>query len=359
MRHRQFTPFQHTSSLRRCAGFFAVLCVVPAGSGCGATISKRTVTERIEVATSPPGAWVWRRAKEGRRSLGRAPRTVERVYQVTTSRFNRWSSWLWLLGTSGATAGSFGWYSAVDSGETGLKVTLMTTGILAGIMALGYIGQVIGGELNPVRERITPAPLTIGASLPGHLDAWSALKTPHGKQPLKLALSPGAGGTAAGVLGRLTGASVGVGGLGGGAKAGRPAAATSPVVAVFDIQDASRRLKPAVLDQLTEYLAAQVTAQAGYQVVPRRQLRARLAAEKRKTFKACFDAACQIELGKAVAAERSLATKLLRVGSRCAFTAVLYDLKRETSIQAASVDTACSLDALMGGVRQLAEKLAQ
>jgi hypothetical protein len=130
------------------------------------------------------------------------------------------------------------------------------------------------------------------------------------------------------------------------------------IVAVFDVEDPSHALSAATLGQLTEYLSAKVTQISGFQVVPRDQLRARLAQEKRQSYKACYDQRCQIELGKAVAAQRSLATKLLRVGKQCALTSLLYDLKTETTERAATVNTACAEEALLGGVEQLARQLA-
>jgi hypothetical protein len=132
------------------------------------------------------------------------------------------------------------------------------------------------------------------------------------------------------------------------------------VVAVFDVQDASKknRVDQDTLDQLTEYLAAQLTEQVGFRVVPRNQLRERLAEQRNESYKKCYDESCQIELGKAVAAQKSLATKLLRVGNKCAITAILYDLKTETTEKATSADTDCNEDSLMEGVRTIARKLS-
>ena len=129
------------------------------------------------------------------------------------------------------------------------------------------------------------------------------------------------------------------------------------IVAVFDIQDHTGSMNARTLDQLTEYLAAQVTQRAGFKVVPRQLLRSRLTAEKIKSYKTCVDQRCQIELGKAMAAQKSLATKLLRVGTQCALTALLYDLKTEATDRAASVRTGCTEDALLAGVEKLARQL--
>ena len=71
------------------------------------------------------------------------------------------------------------------------------------------------------------------------------------------------------------------------------------VLAVFDVEDKSGKIDREVLEQLSDYLATRLSELAGFQVVPRSDLRARLAESKADSFRACFDEACQIELGKA------------------------------------------------------------
>jgi hypothetical protein len=137
-----------------------------------------------------------------------------------------------------------------------------------------------------------------------------------------------------------------------------PAKKAVQIIAIFDIEDAARRFDTATLDQLTEYLASKVAELGSFKVVPRNQIRARLLQEKRRSFKKCYDETCQIELGKAVAAQKSLSTKLLRVGNQCAITSNLYDLKSETAERAVTAETDCSTDALMTGIRSMVKKLA-
>jgi curli biogenesis system outer membrane secretion channel CsgG len=96
-----------------------------------------------------------------------------------------------------------------------------------------------------------------------------------------------------------------------------------PFVAVFDIQDASGKQNPEILNQLTEYLATRLTESGGFRIVPRDQLRSRLSDAKADSHRECFDQSCQIELGKAIAAQKSLATKLLQVANTCAITTTL------------------------------------
>jgi hypothetical protein len=146
-------------------------------------------------------------------------------------------------------------------------------------------------------------------------------------------------------------------------RRGRRASAAAPparraIVAVFDVDDQAQVLKTAALAQLTEYLATKVT-QAGYRIVPRDQLRTRLAAEKRQGYRSCFEQRCQIELGRALAAQKSLATKLLRVGGQCVLTAQLYDLRAETAERAASAKSAsCGEGALLAAIDELARQLS-
>jgi hypothetical protein len=130
------------------------------------------------------------------------------------------------------------------------------------------------------------------------------------------------------------------------------------VIAVFDVQDAAKSFDGPTTDQLTEYLVARVS-EVGYRVVPRDQLRTQLVEAKVEGYKECFEQSCQIELGKAAAAEKSLATKILRIGDACAMTSTLYDLKSETTERAASARTDCSASALLGGVDRIVEQLAK
>jgi hypothetical protein len=134
----------------------------------------------------------------------------------------------------------------------------------------------------------------------------------------------------------------------------------APIVAVFDIQDDSKRYKPAQLQQLSEYLAGKLAEKGAFRVVPRDQLRARLQREKTQTYQECYDMSCQIELGKAVAAEKSLATKLLRFGTACSVSLTLYDLRSEASESEGSAtedQRDCSERELLEALRRAVNRL--
>jgi hypothetical protein len=146
-----------------------------------------------------------------------------------------------------------------------------------------------------------------------------------------------------------------------GPSASTPPAPREPsvVVAVFGIADASNKTGAHTLSQLNDYLESCLSSTRAFKVVPRSQLRAQLTVEKRESYKTCYDESCQIELGKAVAAQKSLSTKILRVGKTCALTAQLYDLRSEATERAAQVQSPCADEALLGGIKELVRQLAQ
>ena len=129
-----------------------------------------------------------------------------------------------------------------------------------------------------------------------------------------------------------------------------------PILAVFDLQDKGSRLRARDRGKLIDYLAARL-AEGGYNIVPRDQLRKRLRAQQRRSYKACYDQSCQIELGRELAAQKVLATKILRIGKTCHLTSELYDLKRAATERAATAEAPCKLGPLVDAVKQVARKL--
>lgn len=127
------------------------------------------------------------------------------------------------------------------------------------------------------------------------------------------------------------------------------------ILAVLDV--AGDSVDAAMADQLTEYLATQLAAQGSYRLVPRSTVRAELREAKAGSLDPCVDEACQIELGKALAAEKTLAPRIMRVGETCAMTATLFDLRTETAERAASARSDCDATALLASVDRIAAAL--
>ena len=130
-----------------------------------------------------------------------------------------------------------------------------------------------------------------------------------------------------------------------------------PIVAVFDIEDKGARLPKQLRIRLSDYLAMKLAATGKYQVVPRDQIKKRLVKQKRKSYRACFKQTCQIEIGKELAAQKSLSTAVIKLGSKCTVTTVLYDLRRATSEGGASAKGGCKEDEIVVSLETMVRKL--
>lgn len=64
----------------------------------------------------------------------------------------------------------------------------------------------------------------------------------------------------------------------------------------------------------------------------------------------------KVELGRAMAAQKIITTKVHRLDDKCVLSATTFDLKTEIAEQALTQETACSAGALMDGLRILAGK---
>lgn len=139
----------------------------------------------------------------------------------------------------------------------------------------------------------------------------------------------------------------------------RQARAEKAVIAVFDIYDARPKGKFSTqeLQQLTMYLMAKLAEGQSFRIVPREQVIAAISGTKKDTFKACYDEQCQIELGKELAAEKSLGTQIIRIGDRCVITSTIYDLKTAVSERAATQRAKCAQNEITDALEAVVEKL--
>ena len=129
-----------------------------------------------------------------------------------------------------------------------------------------------------------------------------------------------------------------------------------PIVAVFDMEDRGSNVDKLILGNLTDYLSSRL-AEGGYRVVPRDDIRARLKEQKTESYKECYDQSCQIELGRELAAEKTLSSKIMRIADTCQVTAVLYDLKKSATEKAANVEAKCDEASLLAAVKTIASNL--
>lgn len=140
------------------------------------------------------------------------------------------------------------------------------------------------------------------------------------------------------------------------ATAGEAAGVRGAFVAVFDIEDKSGRLKPGEIDGLTDYLANKVAEGGMFHVVPRDEIKKRLLRQKSKSYKSCYDQSCQIEIGREIAAQKTLTTTISRIGSSCIVTAALYDLRKAATDATASSRGKCGTDDLVSQIENIIAK---
>ncbi|HRY96599.1 MAG TPA: PEGA domain-containing protein [Myxococcota bacterium] len=131
-----------------------------------------------------------------------------------------------------------------------------------------------------------------------------------------------------------------------------------PLVAVFDMEDRGSGLDPKTRQNLTEFLSASL-AECGFGLVPRDKIKERLVQQKKDSYKPCFEQSCQVELGKELAAQKTLSSQILKIGDTCQVTATLYDLKKAATEGAATGDSTCKEESLLAAIRTIAAKLCQ
>jgi antitoxin component YwqK of YwqJK toxin-antitoxin module len=131
------------------------------------------------------------------------------------------------------------------------------------------------------------------------------------------------------------------------------------VVAVFDIEFSGVKLKRGAMDGLNDYLFGKVAAVPMFKVVPRSELKKRLVAQKKTSYEACYDQSCQIEIGKELAAQKTLNTKILKLGDECNISVVLYDLRTAATEAAADASGGCTPSALARAIEAAVGDLAR
>jgi hypothetical protein len=131
------------------------------------------------------------------------------------------------------------------------------------------------------------------------------------------------------------------------------------IVAVFDIEDKGVELSSELLSRMSDYLAMSLAAAGAFQVIPRDQLHQRLTKQKKESFRQCYEQSCQIEIGRELAAQKTLASVIMKIGSMCLMTSVLYDLKRATSEGGARAEGKCSEDGIVGQIKAIVQQLTK
>jgi len=130
-----------------------------------------------------------------------------------------------------------------------------------------------------------------------------------------------------------------------------------PIIAVFDIQAKRIKLPRGMLDALTDYLASRLTETGKYQVVPRDQLKERLMEKKKSSYKHCYNKKCQIEMGRELAAEKTVDAQVSKFADVCTLSVTIYDLGKSATEAAATERGGCDEKGLLGSLDRAVNKL--
>ncbi|MCB9645569.1 MAG: SUMF1/EgtB/PvdO family nonheme iron enzyme [Deltaproteobacteria bacterium] len=145
-------------------------------------------------------------------------------------------------------------------------------------------------------------------------------------------------------------AALALGALAGIGLAAEAARAERPVVAVFALENKGTRFKQEELDRLLDYVGASLTSSGRYTVVPQDELKRALQTQKAASYKACYAESCQIEIGKELAATKTLAGTVSRFGRTCLVTLKLFDLAQAVQDAAGTGKGGCSEEAVMASL---------
>ncbi len=130
------------------------------------------------------------------------------------------------------------------------------------------------------------------------------------------------------------------------------------VVAVFNIEFKRVKMARSAREALRDYIEVRLAASRAYEVVPKHKIKKVLSKRKLRSYQKCFKESCQIELGAELSADRTLATKAMRIGRVCVVAMNLYHLKRMTSVKGVTVTGKCTEQGIMTSIREAVTKLS-
>ncbi|HUU03897.1 MAG TPA: hypothetical protein VM425_20850 [Myxococcota bacterium] len=131
-----------------------------------------------------------------------------------------------------------------------------------------------------------------------------------------------------------------------------------PILAVFQIENRGTTLTAQEIDILTDYLGTRLGEGGLFRIVPRDEIRARLATQKKETYKTCYDRSCQIDIGQELSAQYTLSASIGKIGSLCILTAALFDLRKAATERTATAKGPCDTDHLLSALDEAIAKLA-
>ena len=135
-------------------------------------------------------------------------------------------------------------------------------------------------------------------------------------------------------------------------------AEADPVVAVFDIKNRAAKISKESLAKLGDYLSTRLAGTGKFKVVPRADIQKKLQKERLASYKERYDQKFQIELGKQVAAQKTVASQLMAIAGKCVLTSNLFDLKQNIAERAGIAEGACDEAGIKRSIDAVAAQLS-
>ncbi|MBN2494229.1 MAG: formylglycine-generating enzyme family protein [Deltaproteobacteria bacterium] len=130
-----------------------------------------------------------------------------------------------------------------------------------------------------------------------------------------------------------------------------------PIVAVFRIEDRTRRIRSVTLETLTEHLGNRLGRGGTFKIVPPSEIKRALVSKKTESYRKCYEQSCQIEIGQELAAGKTLSTTMSRIGEICMVGSRLYDLKKMATDTTATAEGPCTPAGLKKSIESVASQI--
>ncbi|MCC7386614.1 MAG: PEGA domain-containing protein [Deltaproteobacteria bacterium] len=124
-------------------------------------------------------------------------------------------------------------------------------------------------------------------------------------------------------------------------------------IAVLPLRPIGVALTPVQVESATTLLQAE----SGVRGVPSAELRAAIQQRKAASLGPAFDPRSEIEIGRAVSAQKLLSAAWSRLGASCSLSAQLIDLKTEVAEYGTTAMRECSEAGLADGIREVAVRI--
>ena len=137
----------------------------------------------------------------------------------------------------------------------------------------------------------------------------------------------------------------------------RASSAAAPIVVVFDVELQGLKLSKVQRTYLNDQLSSEIAITGKYRIILRTCHNKLLMDRKKRSNKACSDQACQIELGRLLAADKILTSKVIKQGSECTLAIRVLNLKTAATQKVATIQCGCNVDDLVEALTQAVMQL--